>query len=168
MMDRPLASANDDSDIRNAFAAARKLLDDPEHMEDAITELTALADRGCSEAMVCLGTVYLEGEDLQRKDEAAALFKKAADLGDSGGMRNLGYMHAVGIHTEKDKQKAIEWYTRSANAGNPRAQCNLGVIYNHGKYVPADHMEAVKWFSLSAMNGYSRGQTNRNNAPKSG
>ncbi|MCL2143732.1 MAG: sel1 repeat family protein [Methanomassiliicoccaceae archaeon] len=158
MMDLPVRSGHKDETVRNAFRDVRALIcKDTVHAKDALTEL---AEKGCTEAMVCLGVMYLDNGTAEERDTAVSLFNKAAELGDHRAMRNLGYIHAVGIHVGTDKRTAAEWYTRSAKAGNPKAQCNIGVMYHYGNGVPKDPAEAVKWFSMSAVNGYSRGQTN--------
>lgn len=152
MMDMPSVSDDPDEGLRRAF---NDLVEqDPENKE----ELRRLADMGCTDAMVRLGVMLVDGGG--GEGQALELFARAAEAGNSMGMRNMGYCHALGLCTERNKAKAVEWYRRAAEAGNAKAQCNLGVMYEHGNGVEADQEEAVRWFRLSAENGYSRGRTN--------
>lgn len=154
MMDIPTVSKHPDANIRSAF---NDLLErDPDNKKELLEELIR---KGCTEAMVLLGTMLTDGEEEERS-RAPELFRKAAEAGDNMGMRNMGYSYALGLGVERDKSKAVEWYRRAAVAGNAKAQCNLGVMYEHGNGVEEDQEEAVKWFKLSADNGYSRGRTN--------
>jgi len=156
-MDMPLTSNSIDKAIQVAFRNSRTLIDtDP---ENAKVRLSELAEIGCTEAMVCLGVMYTDGDENER-EKAEGLFRRAAEMGDHSGMRNLAYIYAIGINVDMNKQLAAEWYERSARLGNPKAQCNLGVMYEFGNGVPQDYAEAAKWYSMSAVNGYFRGQTN--------
>lgn len=153
-MDLPMISKNPDGNICWAFGDIVRR--SPKNKKE---ELRKLAEMGCTEAMVHLGVMFVDGDDAER-EMASALFRDAADAGDDMGMRNLGYMHAIGLCVEKDKTKAVEWYRKAAEAGNAKAQCNLGVMYDHGNGVERDAEEAVRWFRMSSENGYSRGMTN--------
>jgi len=159
MLDDPHESSHPDSEVRRIFDAAVSIIAEGGSREDAATLLREASGRGCSEAMVTLGNLILEGPPGDRH-LALDMYMAAAELGDSSGMRNMGYCYALGLGCEKDKSIATEWYSRSATAGNARAQCNLGVMYEFGNGVPQSYEEAAKWYSISAGNGCSRGQTN--------
>ena len=153
-MDIPTESKCQDGNLCWAFNDLIKR--DPENKKQ---ELRKLAMLGCTEAMVYMGVMFVDGTD-DEKARAPALFLKAAEHGDNMGMRNMGYCYALGLCVEKDKSKAVEWYRKAAEAGNAKAQCNLGVMYEYGNGVDVNMKEAVKWFRESASKGYSRGQTN--------
>lgn len=159
MMDRPNSSASSDKEICARFSKAYSLLEKDGHDPEAIGLLRENVIGNCSSSAVLLGYVYSQGSDEERR-ESVKLFRKAAALGNSSGMRNLGYCYAVGINTEKDKAEGARWYRMAAEAGNARAMCNLGVMYDFGNGVEKDPEQAFKWFLMSAENGYARGMTN--------
>lgn len=115
------------------------------------------AKENCTRAMVNLGVMFVDGTESQ-KDRAESLFKRAADLYDISGWRNLGYINAVGLTVPRDKRKGIEFYTKAAEMGSVKAQCNLGVMYRHGNGTEVDFVEALKWYRMSAEAGYFRAQ----------
>jgi TPR repeat protein len=147
-----------DPRVREQFIEAM-LMERENRVNEAKNLLSRAAEAGCVEAMINLGVILAKG-DQGGKEKAASLFRYAAEAGDSVGMRNTGYIYALGIGVAEDKKLAAEWYERSALKGNARAQCNLGVLYEFGKGVPKDYEKAAYWYQRSAENGYSRGQTN--------
>ncbi|MDY0224830.1 MAG: tetratricopeptide repeat protein [Candidatus Methanomethylophilaceae archaeon] len=159
MLDNISNLKHPDPYICEMFDRAIVLLDEDKDSKDAVDILKKVSEQGCSEAMVVLGNIYIEGTS-EEKEYALDQYRKAADLGDSSGMRNLGYCYSLGKGCVQNKEKAAEWYRRSAEAGNSRAQTNLGVLYEYGHGVPQSDAEAFKWYLMSANNGYSRGQTN--------
>ncbi len=159
MMDRPNSSASSDKEICARFSKAYNLLEKDGHDPEAIGLLRENVIRNCSASAVLLGCVYSQGTEEERR-ESVKLFRKAAALGNSSGMRNLGYCYAVGINVEKDKTEGAGWYLLAADAGNARAMCNLGVMYDFGNGVAEDPEQAFRWFLKSAENGYARGMTN--------
>lgn len=148
-----------DPKVRELFIGGSKALESEEHVAEAKDLFAQAAAEGCTEAMVNLGAICAKG-DQGEKERAMALFKQAADAEDPVGMRNVGYLYALGIGVPKDKKLAAEWYEMAALKGNARAQCNLGVLYEYGHGVPQSYERAAYWFRRSAENGYSRGQTN--------
>ena len=114
---------------------------------------------GCTDSMVLLGTVLSNGTEEEKK-RSLSLFKEAAELGNSSGMRNLAYCYAIGLNVEKDKRKGAELYTKAAEMGNARAACNIGVMYDYGNGVEQNSEEAFLWYLRSAQGGCVRGMTN--------
>lgn len=67
------------------------------------------------------------------KDEVE-LFQKAADLGNTQAMNNLGFCYETGIFVEKDIEKAAEIYQKASRLGDSYAYYNLArCIEDHGK-----------------------------------
>ena len=114
---------------------------------------------GCTDSMVLLGTVLADGTD-EEKRRSIDLFREAAELGNSSGMRNLAYCYAIGLNVEKDKRKGAELYTKAAEMGNARAACNIGVMLDYGNGVEQNFSEAFLWYLRSAEGGCTRGMTN--------
>lgn len=159
MMDRPSSSVSSDKEVCARFSKAYELLKEDGHDPQAIELLQKNVLKNCTSSIVLLGDVYSQGDETERK-ESIKLFRKAAALGDSSGMRNLGYCYAVGINVERNKEEGARWYTESAEAGNARAMCNIGVMYDFGNGVPQDRDKAFGWYLRSAQGGCTRGMTN--------
>ncbi|MBP5203915.1 MAG: sel1 repeat family protein [Candidatus Methanomethylophilaceae archaeon] len=157
MMDRPSRSSSSDPEARRLFQLALDSIEvDQESAKDALRKASAI---GCTDSMVLLGDILIDGTEDDKK-EALGLFTKAYEAGNSMGSRNLGYCHALGLGTPKDKAEGARWYTISALSGNAKAQCNIGVMCEFGNGVPEDCAKAAEWYRMSAENGYSRGMTN--------
>lgn len=148
-----------DMKVRELFIEGTRAAEDVEGTEKAKDIYSQASEGGCIEAMVNLGVICASGDQTE-KERAADLFERAANIGDPIGMRNLGYLYALGIGVPRDKKLAAKWYEMAALKGNARAQCNLGVLYEYGNGVPQSYEKAAYWFMRSAENGYSRGQTN--------
>jgi len=159
MMDSPSASSSKDRAVRDHFSKAVSLMEADPLDPEAIALLRANIDKGCTSSMVRLGVAFADGDEAQRK-ESLELFEKAADLGDSSGMRNLAYCYAIGLNCEKDKAKGAELYEKAAEMGNVRAMCNIGVMYDYGNGVDENPEKAFMWYKRSAEGGYARGMTN--------
>lgn len=104
MMDRPSSSVSSDKEVCARFSKAYELLKEDGHDPQAIELLQKNVLKNCTSSIVLLGDVYSQGDETERK-ESIKLFRKAAALGDSSGMRNLGYCYAVGINVERDKEE---------------------------------------------------------------
>ena len=66
--------------------------------------------------------MYNRGDGvLQSRDKTIEWFKKAADVGCSQAMLNLGSIYFDGIDVPQDYPLALEWYTKAADAGNGTA-----------------------------------------------
>ena len=68
-------------------------------------------------------------------DYAKALdcYQRAAELGDSEAIKEIGNMYAYGIGVDVDDDKAFEYYQRAADLGNFNAINNLGNCYMDGR-----------------------------------
>jgi TPR repeat protein len=91
------------------------------------------------------------------EDEAAGLYRKAAEAGHGDGMYNLGVAYAEGRGVEKDEAEAVRWFRKAAEAGLSDGMYNLGVAYANGRGVEKDEVEAVRWYRKAADAGISDG-----------
>ncbi len=86
-----------------------------------------------------------------KPQDAAALFRQAADLGDTNAMLELGESYANGEGISKDDLEALRWFLRAAGGGNTAAMLSLGGMYLFGSdAVPQSDDEAVRWFQKAA------------------
>ncbi len=84
-------------------------------------------------------------------EEAAELFTKAAEMGDSGAMVELGEMYSSGEGVTEDDAKALNWFKRAAEAGNVSGMVSLGGIYLlGGGGTDPNEEEAARWFQKAA------------------
>ena len=92
-----------------------------------------------------LGFMYYNGEGVPQDDqEAARLYRLAAEQGIALAQYNLGVMYSNGEGVSQDDQEAVRWYRLAAEQGYASAQYNLGFMYAAGKGVPQDYQEAVR------------------------
>ena len=126
----------------------------------SLEDLTALAQDGNADAIVLLGLRYTsapsanELEKAVSLSKAAALFRAAADKGQSHGEFLLGVAYMNGMGVSKDEAEAATWFTRSARRGNPAAQFWIGEMTAKGRGgITADWKVALPYFKDAAAGG---------------
>lgn len=126
----------------------------------SLEELTALAQDGNADAIVLLGLRYTsapsanELEKAVSLSKAVALFRAAADKGQSHGEFLLGVAYMNGMGVSKDEAEAATWFTRSARRGNPAAQFWIGEMTAKGRGgITADWKVALPYFKDAAVGG---------------
>lgn len=87
-------------------------------------------------------------------------YLKAAESGDTEGMRLVGICYLNGTGVGKDEKKAWEWFGKSASAGNAEAQYDLGCLYRDGQGVRQNFTESAYWFRRAARNGHAKAMIN--------
>jgi len=85
--------------------------------------------------------------------KALKLYQKAADMGNSSGIMNIGVLYYQGQGVPKDEAKAVELFRKAADMGNANAMSNLGTCYATGNGVQKDLKKAVEWFKKAVANG---------------
>ena len=87
--------------------------------------------------------MYRSGQGVQQDDkEAVKWYRKAAELGDTGAQKNLGYMYGNGLGVPKDFVKAYMWYHIASESGHRGALGKRDFTKNH--MTPAQVAEAQK------------------------
>ncbi len=120
--------------------------------------LKAAADRGILEAQYNLGTL-LEARVIRgAAQQAAQLYRRAAERGHTEAQLQLADMLADGRGTAANDVEAAAWYTRAAELGNAVAQARLGTVYLHGRGVPQDYEAAASWLQRAASRGEASAQ----------
>ncbi|GES93134.1 kinase-like domain-containing protein [Rhizophagus clarus] len=99
------------------------------------------------------------GTDID-KEKALELYQKAAELGNSYGINNLGYYYQNGIGTDIDKKKAFELYQKAADLGDAAGINNLGYCYKNGIGIDIDEEKAFELYQKAADLGNSVAQYN--------
>jgi hypothetical protein len=93
-------------------------------------------------------------------DEAAPLYRRAAEGGHAGAQVALGACYEHGRGVEQDPAEAARFYRLAAEQGHARGQWALGVCYDNGIGVPEDPAEAVRLFRMAAAGGDADAQLN--------
>jgi TPR repeat protein len=99
-------------------------------------------------------------ERLNRMEEAAVMYRKAADQGYAKAQYSLGRLYDIGQGVPQSYTEAVKWYRLAADQGFAQAQGGLGELYYYGHGVPQSHTEALKWYRLAADQGLPGGQFN--------
>ncbi len=105
---------------------------------------------------------YLRGEGVPR-DPVRALeaFRRAAELGHPGAMREIGNAYAAGAAgLEQSWSEALHWWQRAAARGDPVAAFNAARVLEKGRDVPRDPAQAVALYTQASRAGYAPAKTN--------
>jgi len=94
-----------------------------------------------------------EAYSAERYEEAAALYRRDAELGIVAAQVNLAFMYMDGQGVPQDYKQAATWFLRAADQGNAEAQQNTGLLYQEGKGVAQNLVEADKWFTIAGAAG---------------
>jgi TPR repeat protein len=109
-----------------------------------------LAEAGNAPAQYLLGSLYVEGNGVERDDATAFMwFLRAANQGDAAAQYNVGASYSGGKGAPKSYVDAAKWFRRAADQCVVFAQLNLGLLYAAGNGVPQDSVEALKWLELA-------------------
>jgi len=101
--------------------------------------------------------LFQYGRSLFKKgdyDQSLVWFDKAATLGNSVALVNIGVAYAKGAGVKRDYREALVWYRKAADLGQSTAMANIGVHYANGWGVEQNHREALVWFHKAADLGH--------------
>ncbi|WP_291355304.1 MULTISPECIES: tetratricopeptide repeat protein [unclassified Acinetobacter] len=115
-----------------------------------INSLIKSAKAGQAAAQFYLATKYQQGKDIQKDDQQAfSWYKAAADQGLTAAQLNVGRMLADGIGTKKDETLARKYFEKAASHGDNRASFNLAMMEEQKK----NYIGAYQWYELSTRDG---------------
>jgi|GEM_PF-959121 len=122
----------------------------------ALPLLQTDARAGDREAAYILGTLYLNGDGVERNTAmAAGWFRRAADAGHGDAAYNLANAYRLGLGTPQDIDAALEWYTTAAKRGSSAAAYTMGTIYRLGDGVRRDYAKAIEWLRDAAARDFA-------------
>lgn len=132
---------------------------DPERAQflagKAIAALEEKAAGGSGSAAKMLGRLYRDGEFVNADVKAAERwFRRASQLGDTGGMHDLANLMLATSDKEKAQQEATGWLRRAAELGHGGAMTALGRLHlkeAHG----LERAGAVAWFKKGVEAGHA-------------
>ncbi|HVY71804.1 MAG TPA: tetratricopeptide repeat protein, partial [Verrucomicrobiae bacterium] len=103
-------------------------------------------------------TADLAGEHPKDLAEAAAMYRTAAEKGDTKAQFKLGLLYLKGEGVPQDFVEAVRWLRKAAEAGDAMVQYQLAVFYEKGRGVPPDLDEAARWYKKAADQGLAIAQ----------
>jgi len=104
----------------------------------------AAGAKGNSDALFTLAAIKMATKSIQQKDEAVALFKQSAEMGNSAAAYNLGLIYLQGQVAPKEPSIAADWFKRAADKDQPDALYALATLYRDGNGVPKNQNEMVR------------------------
>lgn len=127
----------------------------PADMVEAVRWLKRSADAGFPEGMLLYAECLIAGKGTEiNAAEAAALYSKAAALGNVAAKSYLAgmYQHGLGVPAP-DPKKAFQLYKEAAAQGFPEALGRLGAMYMSGEAGAKDEKKAVQLWEDGASKG---------------
>ncbi len=95
--------------------------------------------------------------EANKLDQAAKLYRQAADMGNASAQVALGQLLRVGLGVPKNEAEAIKLYRQAAERGHAGGQTQLGLSYQLGEGVKEDWAAAHAWCSKAAAQHYALG-----------
>jgi tetratricopeptide (TPR) repeat protein len=120
----------------------------PAAIEACAAAIEAYPERARYVALLARATYYAG-----RREEAAALYREAAERGDLRAMVSLGVMHEDGDAVRRDPEAAAALYARAAEGGSPDGMINLALAALQGHGVPRDPARGVELMRRAAEEG---------------
>lgn len=97
--------------------------------------------------------LYKEAEEKQNAgmwEEALALFRQSARMGEPRAMEALGEIFLDGTGAAKNDATASTWFRKAADLGNLTAMLYLGYMYQFRIGMPQSYGSAMYWFGQAA------------------
>ena len=123
-----------------------------------------LKDNMTASEWTAMGIAYAKGLGLgnMKKDTDKALecLKKAADMGETEAMVNLGLLYEMGeTKFTQYEAEAVKWYRKASDLGDAEGQVLLGNMFFEGKgNLPKDYTKAAALFRKAAEQNNAIGQ----------
>lgn len=126
----------------------------------ALEELNRLiVQENNAEARYYLGRLYEEGQGVEKNEEKALNFyRAAAEKENDKAALKLGNAYYSGSSVDKNYQEAFKWYSIAAEKGSYPAQYNVGLMYEEASGVKKDYVKAFQFYKKSAEQGYAPAQ----------
>lgn len=123
-------------------------------MDEALSYMRTLSDKGDPLAIFRLGDMYALGRCTEKNEKKAfSLFKQASDMGHSEATYRLGMCFVEGTGTEKDLSAAFRYFGIASAMGNPSAMTELAGFYETGCCCEQDSAEAYELYRRAAKGG---------------
>ena len=126
--------------------------DKPAVYSQPVTPGVSTAEAGWNDGKAVLAK-GLAARNEKEFGEAKRYFKRAADLGNTDAMNEMGYLYEAGHGVPTDYVHARIWYQKAADLGNAGAMLSLGGLYDNGLGVEQDYALACPWYQKAADSG---------------
>lgn len=93
-------------------------------------------------------------------EQAASIFKAAADTGNANAQVNYGHCLEHGRGVKRDFCEAAMYFQLAANKGNPKGQLRIGLCHEFGRGTKKDFRVAVQWYKRASDQENTQAQTN--------
>jgi TPR repeat protein len=116
--------------------------------------------RGSAEATAWLGSCYIYGKGVEKRDNArgVSLIKAAAQSDDATGLQFLGILYERGNGVARDFSRAAELYSKAVSKGYAPAYARLGSLYLRGLGVEQNRPMAFALFNRGSRMGDHQSQ----------
>jgi TPR repeat protein len=127
----------------------------PTDIGRAIALYEAAGDAGHAVARRNRGWIARYGGAAHRDPPLAReWFERAAELGDSAAMVEIGVMLDEGIGADApDPDAAVQWFLMAAELDQPEAMYRLGILAEEGRGIPRNPTDAIDWYRRAAKLG---------------
>lgn len=123
-------------------------------IECLIKDLACQVEQGCIFAAVCLGHMYLVGDQVPKNIELAVhWYRKAAAGGVTLAMVQMGYFYRDGIGVCRNGREAVCWFEKAAGCGDITAMIALGEMYKGWHTFPSNYKKSLHWYQKAACLG---------------
>jgi len=131
---------------------------DAKNYDEARSLFEQEAEAGNTDAMVNLGTFYMQGAGVERNGaDAAKWYEKAAEGGNMKGMANLAMIYENGIGVTQDLEKALNYYKKAGENGDTAAAYQAGsMMVDGGHGLTPDYKTGMAMLLMAADKGYRR------------
>lgn len=119
---------------------------------EALEKLTPAATAGYAPAQCYLGSLYFDGNGVERnREEGVAWWTRAAEQGDALAQSNLGFAYAEGIGAKRDREQSVKWYMKAAEGDEANSAFTLEELeeISEDSKLDQDCAQVLGWF-LSA------------------
>src|SRR5258706_1992625 len=123
--------------------------------DQALTLLSAAADKAYAPAMNDLGMMYLDGKDVpQDREKGLQLLRDAAVFGSSQAQLFLGAHYEAGDIVPRELDRARRYYRLCAANGLRACQFRLAkLMFETPNRKEWEYLQAITWFQLAADRG---------------
>jgi len=117
----------------------------------------------CAACALAQGDLYEQGcnaYDAGDYEQALVCWLEAAEQGDAGAAKNIGWLYRNGYGVEQDYEESLQWYIKSAEMGDTDAAFCVAEEYCAGQHVPRDYEKALQWYKVAAQRGDAEAMRN--------
>ena len=107
------------------------------------------SDMGDQCGMAIIGSRGIKENEVGQ-ERGCELLQRAAGMGDTDAMVNLGFCYEKGHGVPQDKKKAIQLFRQATDMGNTNAMVQLGDCYMEGDGILRDKKKAIELYQQAA------------------